>query len=232
MELFVTLTIERKAELMDEAARHYATMEALEAKKKREAELVNGEIKVEEEHVARIMRVVRNQGENRDQMSLSFEEKQQATEALAQLYRRAECTPVDARSCPVHGECVCSTETPDVHDSQCALHGVDASHAKDAPLPEPAALPSEDDEIQATARAFVESLAGKLPESVNETNKALTAFFDGPEAIPQKRRGRVRKAVKALLGDAPLPPAGAGAGEPAEDGADDVARETPAGDAA
>lgn len=219
MELFVTLTIERKAELMDEAARHYATMEALEAKKKREAELVNGEIKVEEEHVARIMRVVRNQGENRDQMSLSFEEKQQATEALAQLYRRAECTPVDARSCPVHGECVCSTETPDVHDSQCALHGVDAAHAKDAPLPEPAALPSEDEEIQATARAFVESLNGQLPESVNETNHLLTGFFAATE-VPQKRRGLVRKAVKALLGDAPLLPAGAGAGEPAEDEAE------------
>ena len=231
MELFVTLTTERKAELMDEAARHYATMEALEAKKKREAELVNGEIKVEEEHVARIMRVVRNQGESRDQMSLSFEEKQQATEALAQLYRRAECTPVDDRWCAVHGACTCNQETPDVHDPACALHGVDAAHAKDAPLPEPAGIPSEDDEIQATARAFVESLNGKLPESVNETNHLLTGYFTAT-GVAQRRRARVRKAAKALLGDAPLPPAGAGAGEPAEDEADDVARETPAGDAA
>jgi len=229
-DAFVKLTDEDRSEMAKQMARHWTVVEDLKAKKARDSKATQEDIDEELEEIGRLCRVVNADGETRDQLSLTFDQVQ-AAEKLAELYRRAECTPVDDRWCAVHGACTCNQETPDVHDPACALHGVDAAHAKDAPLPEPAGIPSEDDEIQATSRAFVDWLTGTVPESVNHTNRLLTEFFQLTE-VPQKRRGRVRKAAKALLGDAPLPPAGAGAGDPAEDEADDVARETPAGDAA
>jgi hypothetical protein len=113
LELFVTLTTERKAELVDEAAQHHAKLEALEAKKDREMKAINAEIKAEEEHISRILRVVRGQGENKDQLDMKFGEDSRVTEEAAQQAlaalraRQRGCSPIRARSCEIHGTCSC-----------------------------------------------------------------------------------------------------------------------------
>lgn len=253
---FVRLTTERKLELLEQLAVHHATLEDLETKKKLQADKLNGDIKVEEGHIARIMRLVRNDGENRDQLDLFVGEgdsrvtEEAAKQALAAVMaRQPGCTPINARSCscepmlrkcatcdhvetenPGQGVYMCPNcpdttllqvvpegDAPDVSRPRtCPIHGVGAPHATEPP-PVEALLPTEDDEIQATAQAFVASLNGNLPEGLGHTNHLVTGFFAATD-VPRKRRGRVRTAIDALLGAAKLPPANAGTSdEPVEE---------------
>lgn len=223
-ELFLTLTTERKAELMDACAAHHATLEALEAKKDREMKIINGEIKAEEEAINSILRVVRGKGENKDQRELFAGEgrvtEDAAQQALAALKaRRPECSPINSRECPVHGTCTCERledevegEGPAVKSLDCPLHMIDAPHITEPAQAEPEL--TEPQIVEAMAKECVEEWArlGKTPESVKDRNARVKEAI-GARSIPTHRRKPFGEAVKRLLSDQPTIPAGAGASD-------------------
>jgi hypothetical protein len=225
-DAFVRLDDVTRSDMAKQMARHWTVVEDLRAKKARDSKKTQDEIDEELEEIGRLCRVINDDGETKDQLSL-FVPEEQAKAALAALAaRQPDCTPVNARECPRHGTCSCERledetegEAPAVKAIDCVLHGVDAPHVTEPPPqaePEPAPIPPEEAEIQATAKAFVDSLNGTVPEGLGHTNHLLTGFFTATD-VPRKRRARVRTAVDALLGAMKLPPANHGTSDqPAE----------------
>lgn len=228
-ERFVRLTDQDRSEMAKQMARHWTRVEALRAQKAEEAKRTQGEIDEELDEIGRICRVINDDGENRNQLDL-FADQNLATEALALLYRRAECSDIEARSCPVHGECSCEPaegeaaydgKAPAVKAVSCPLHGVDAPHAKDAP---PVPVQSEADVMAARVQKLADDFAATLPEdydgNTHETNRRFREWWkvQAKDAAEGVSKGDVRKAIIATVNAQPLAPAGAGATDaPAEE---------------
>lgn len=217
---FVRLDDVTRSEYAKTMAHIWTRVEELRAKKAREAKKTQDDIDEELERIGQIARIVNDDGETKDQLSL-FVPEEQAKAALAALAaRQPDCTPINARECPRHGTCTCEAneaeaadEAPAVKSIDCTLHGVDAPHSTEPPADAAPEL-TEPQIIEALARGAVEEWArlGKTPESVKERNARVKEAV-AAQSISVHRRKPFAEAVKRLLSDVATVPAGAGASE-------------------
>lgn len=104
---WVGLDDAKRSEYAKAMAVIWTRVEDLKAKKARDAKRTQEEIDEELEEIARICRVINDNGETKDQLSL-FVPEEQAKQALAALScRQPGCSPIKARRCEVHGTCTC-----------------------------------------------------------------------------------------------------------------------------
>lgn len=219
-DTFVSLDDAKRSEYAKSMAVIWTRVEELKAKKARDAKRSQEAIDEELEEIGRICRVINDDGETKDQLSL-FVPEEQAKQALAEIMARQEdCTPINARECPRHGTCACERledeaedEAPAVKSSDCPLHGVNAPHATEPPAKAEPELNEPQIVEQLAAEAVAEwARLEKTPESVKERNARVKEAI-AAHGIPVHRRKPFGQAVARLLSDVPSMPASAGASD-------------------